>query len=350
MRRNRWVSAGGAALVAAGVAVAAAVVGTSAGSAAPEQRQFRAALVSDVGRFNDRGFNQFQLVGLQRARRQLGIQVRAIESRAASDYIPNLAGPARDGFQFVHAAGFLMASALNTVAERFPNTRFGITDYSVRTPPFSGERPGPSRLRNVVGQVYRTEQNSYLVGCLAALMARRQGGRVISVVGGQKIPPVDDFIVGYRAGARRCVRNITVRVNYSETFIEADRCKSLALNQIAAGSRVVFNVAGPCGFGTLDAAKERRVWGIGVDTDQSFLGSHILTSAVKRLDLGLFRIARDARNNRYRGGRDYLFNLRNNGVSVGKINRRVPRAFVRRINTLKRQIIRGRIRVPRATG
>ena len=350
MRRNRGVSAGGAALAAAGVAVVAAVVGTSAGSAAPEQRPFRAALISDLGRFNDRGFNQFQLVGLNRAKRQLNIQTRAIESRTASDYIPNLSGMARQGFHFVHGAGFLMADAVNTVAQRFPNTKFGITDYSVRTPPFSGSRPGPSRVRNVVGQTYATEQNSYLVGCLAALMARRGGGRVISVVGGQKIPPVEDFVVGYRAGARKCVRSITVRVNYSETFIEADRCKELALNQIAAGSRVVFNVAGPCGFGTLDAAKERRVWGIGVDTDQAFLGRHILTSAVKRLDLGLFRIIRAARNGTYRGGTDFKFNLKNGGVSVGKISRRVPRAYIRRINVLKRQIIRGRIRVPKVSG
>ena len=350
MRRKRGISAGGVALGAAAIAMVAAVVGTSVGSAAQSQRRVRVALVSDVGRFNDRGFNQYQLVGLQRARRVLRAQIRPIESRSAGDYIPNMAGPARQGFHLVHAAGFLLAGATNTVAQRFPNVKFAITDYSVRTPPFSGDRPGPSKLRNVVGQTYRTEQNSYLVGCLAALMTRRQGGRVISAVGGEKIPPVDDFIVGYRAGARKCYRRIRVRVNYSQTFIEQDRCKSLALNQIAAGSKAVFNVAGPCGFGALDAAKERRVWGIGVDTDQSFLGGHILTSAVKRLDLGVFRVVKAVRDGTYRGGTDFRFNLKNGGVSLGKINRRVPRQFVRRINALKRQIIRGRIRVPRATG
>ena len=144
------MAAAGVALVGAAVAATAGFLGSGA-SASPEQQTFRAALISDVGRFNDRGFNQFQLVGLQRAKRQLRIQTRAVESRNAGDYIPNLSAYARQGYQFVHAAGFLMASALNTVAQRFPNTKFGITDYSVKAPPFNG------RVRNVVGQTYATE-------------------------------------------------------------------------------------------------------------------------------------------------------------------------------------------------
>ena len=180
-------------------------------------------------------------------------------------------------------------------------------------------------------------------------MARRGGGRMISVVGGQKIPPVDDFIVGYRAGARKCVRNMTVRVQYSETFIEPDRCKELALNQIAAGSKVVFNVAGPCGLGALDAAKESNVWGIGVDKDQSFLGAHILTSAVKRVDMGVYLAIKGVKDGTIKGGRDIRFTLKENGVSVGKISRRVPRAYITRINQLRQQIIAGKIKVPRVS-
>ncbi len=342
MSKRRFLPLSLAATVFA-VVVTAAVVGS--GAAAPTgAASFKAALISDVGRFNDKGFNQNQFAGLNMAKRRLRIQTRAIESRSAGDYIPNLTRVARERFNIIVSAGFLLNEATKTVADRFRNLRFGITDVDVTTAPFNG-RQSP----NVMGSTFATEENSYLVGCLAGLITRRQGGRqVISVTAGVKIPPVDTFLAGYRAGARKCNPRIRVLFGYSQTFIEQDKCKEIALNQIAQGSRVVFNVAGPCGLGALDAARERRVWGIGVDVDQSFLGRHILTSAVKRVDLWIFRVIQAARTGKFRGGRNLHFNLRNRGVAVGKISPRanVPRAWLRRINSLKRQIIRGRINPP----
>jgi basic membrane protein A len=201
-----------------------------------------------------------------------------------------------------------------------------------------------------MGSQFATEENSYLVGCLAGLITKRQGGRqVISVVGGVKIPPVDAFLAGYRAGARKCNPGIDVLFGYSQTFIAPDKCKEVALNQIADGSQVVFNVAGPCGLGALDAARERGKWGIGVDVDQSYLGRHILTSAVKRVDLWVYRVIRAAKNGTFRGGTNIFFNLKNKGVAVGKISprARVPKAWLKRINTLKTQIIKNKINPPK---
>ena len=76
--------------------------------------------------------------------------------------------------------------------------------------------------------------------------------------------------------------------DYSQDFVDQAKCKEIALNQIAPGSVVVFQVAGGCGLGALDAAKEKNVWGIGVDADQSFLGAQILTSATKKVDRAVF--------------------------------------------------------------
>jgi basic membrane protein A and related proteins len=327
-------------------ALLAAVGFVASGVAAPQQT-FRAGLVSDVGRFNDKGFNQAQLVGLQRARRVLKVQIRAIESRSAQDYLPNLASLARQGYGIIISAGFLIAEDTATVAKQFPNTKFAITDYSAKVAPFNGT------IRNVEGLTYATQQNSYLVGCLAARVARREGRRNIGVVGGVKIPPVDAFLAGYRAGARKCVRGTTVQIGYSQDFIDQAKCKSVATNQIDAGARVVFNVAGPCGLGALDAAKERSRWGIGVDVDQSFLGQHILTSAVKRVDTGVFLAVKGAKTGKgYRGGGDLVFNLKNGGVSVGKISKRakIPKAWIAQLNTLKKQIISGKIKPPTSVG
>jgi basic membrane protein A len=277
----------------------------------------------------------------------LKIATRAVESRSAGDYLPNMASLARQGYGIIISAGFLLAEATADVAKQFPNTKFAITDYSAKAPPFSGT------IRNVEGLTYATQQNSYLVGCLAAKLAAREGRRNIGVVGGVKIPPVDTFLAGYRAGANKCVRGTTVQIGYSQDFIDQAKCKSVATNQIDAGARIIFNVAGPCGLGALDAAKERGRWGIGVDIDQSFLGTHILTSAVKRVDTGVFLAIRGAKSGKgYKRGGDLVFNLKNGGVSLGKISKkaRIPKAWITQINKLKAQIIAGKIKPPTSVG
>jgi basic membrane protein A and related proteins len=299
----------------------------------------RVGLVSDVGRFNDRSFNQSALEGLRRAERVLGLTGRPVESRRTSDYVPNLSNLARDGFDLTVAVGFLLAEPMNTVAKRFPNANFAIIDYSVKAPPFKSNP-------NVQGLTFATNENSYMVGCLAALMADRDGGNVISAVGGVKLPTVDIFIAGYRAGARKCVPNTRVLIGYSQDFVAQDKCKEVALNQIAQGSKAVFQVAGGCGLGALDAAQERNVWGIGVDRDQSDLGAHILTSAVKRVDQSVYLTAEAVQKGEFEGGTDAVFDLENEGVAVGKISPRVPQEFIDRMNELEPQLIDGTIKAP----
>ena len=220
------------------------------------------------------------------------------------------------------------------------DANFAIVDYSVEAPPFEGQVP------NVLGLTFRTNENSYMIGCLAALMAEREGGNTISAVGGIKLPTVDIFIAAYRAGAERCVPGTRTLIAYSQDFVDQAKCNELALNQIGRGSKVVFAVAGNCGLGALDAAKQQGVWGVGVDNDQSFLGPHILTSAVKRVDVAVETVVLSVKNNTYRGGRDLVFNLKNNGVAVGKISPRVPKAFVNRMNALRPQILSGKIKPP----
>ncbi|MCW2978021.1 MAG: family transporter substrate-binding protein [Actinomycetia bacterium] len=323
--------------------VAVALAGT--GAAAPAKKQatpFKAGLVSDVGRFNDKGFNQNQLVGLKYAQAHIpGLQISALESHSAGEYLPNFASLARKGFNIIIGAGFLLANQEATVAKQFPNTKFAITDYTAFIPPFSG------KLKNVEGLTYATQENSYLVGCLAGLMVKQKGGsQTIGVVGGVKIPPVDTFLAGYQAGAAKCDPGIKVLVGYSQDFIDQAKCKTVAQNQIDQGSQVEFNVAGPCGLGTLDAAKQAGIWGIGVDVDQSYLGSHILTSAVKRVDTGVYLAIKGAQNGQFKGGADLVFNLKNAGVGLGKISPNVPASFLKKIAGLRAQIVAGKIKPP----
>jgi basic membrane protein A len=337
LSKKRFVPACLAALTAI---VALATVLAASGGARPNAT-FKAALVSDVGRFNDKGFNQNQLTGLKLAKKKLKIQIGSAESNSDKDYVPNFTTFAAQKYNIVIGAGFLLTDAEKQVADQFRSVKWGITDVDVTAAPFNG-RATP----NIMGSQFSVEQSSYLVGCLGALMAKKAGGNMISGVGGLPIPPVKQFFAGYIPGARKCVPGIKVKIDYSNTFTEQDKCKALALNQIAAGSKVVYNVAGPCGFGTLNAAKEKKVWGIGVDVDQSYLGPHILTSELKRVDLWVYRVIRAAKTGKFKGGTNMRFNLKNGGVGVGKISKKVPKAYIAKMNTLKKQIISGKIKVP----
>ena len=134
---------------------------------------------------------------------------------------------------------------------------------------------------------------------------------------------------------------------YSSDWDDQAKCKEIALNQIAAGAQVVFQVAGGCGLGALDAARERQVWGIGVDADQSFLGPHVLTSALKKVDEGVFRTIESVQDGTWQGGRNLTFSLAQDGVGLGTISKDVSETDLAKLNNVMAQIASGQIQVPR---
>ena len=329
------------------LAAAAALVVSAAGSAKSEQGAFVAGVVSDVGRFNDRSFNQLALKGCRSGAKAAGGTCRALESRSTADYIPNLVKLQREGADISVTVGFLLADGTATIAKRFPKEKFAIVDYSMNDAPFANKK-GKVLFNNVVGLTFETNENSYMIGCLAALMAQKKG-KTISAVGGIPLPTVNIFIAAYRAGARKCVPGTRTLINFSQDFVDQAKCKELALDQINRGSTVVFQVAGGCGLGALDAAKEEGVWGIGVDADQAYLGPHILTSAVKRVDRAVESViaATDIGIYPQLGGTNLNFNLKNRGVAVGKISSKVPKAYITRMNAIGAQIIAGKLKPPK---
>jgi basic membrane protein A and related proteins len=298
------------------------------------------ALISDIGKFNDRSFNQSQKEGLDRAKADLGIKTQELQSNSTSDYIPNLTTAVRKKANLIISAGFLLADATNTVAKANPKLHFAITDYDVKGAPFNGRK-------NVEGLTYAANESGCLVGYLAAEMAKKQGGKqVIGAVGGLKIPPVDIWIAGYQYCAKKFNPNIKVLIGYSQDFVASDKCKTVAENQIAQGAQVLFQVAGGCGLGTLKAADEHHIWGIGVDKDQYNDAKRVLTSGVKRVDNGVFAAVKQVTEGKFKGGSNLLFNLKNKGMAVGKINPAVPQSFIDKMNQIKQQIISGQLKVP----
>ena len=285
----------------------------SSSSKTAEAKTIKVGLVTDIGGLNDRSFNQAAYEGLKRAKSELGVDIRVITSTKNSDYVPNLSSLARQKYDLVVANGFLMAEAVEKTAKSFPTTNFAIID--------SSQADMKSKPTNVNGLLFKEQEAGYLVGYMAGLYAKDKGGKqVISSVGGQKIPPVDHYIAGYQAGAKAANPNIKTLNAYSDSFTAADKCKELALNQIADGSQVIFQVAGGCGLGALDAAKEKNLQGIGVDSDQAYLGPYIMTSALKKVDEAVYNAAKQEQAGSLPAGKDTVASVQTGGVGYGKVN------------------------------
>ena len=200
----------------------------------------------------------------------------------------------------------------------------------MHAPPFAN-KAGKPMFKNVVGLTFATNENSYMIGCLAAQMAKRAGGKTISAIGGIKIPTVTIFIAAYAAGAKKCGRGTKTLVGLLPRLRRPGEVQGARAEPDRRRFEVEFAVAGDCGLGALDAAKEAKIWGVGVDKDQAFLGTHILTSAVKRVDVAVKACHQAPRTiGVFPGGTDINFNLRNGGVAVGKISKACRRPTSRR--------------------
>ena len=335
------------AVIAALVLSLAIAASSLAGSSSPKADAVTVALISDIGKFNDRGFNQNQLAGLNKAKTNLGITALAKQSNSVSDYIPNMTAAVRQNADLVIAAGFLLADATATMAKKFPDTKFAITDYPVEAAPFA-DKKGKVLFNNVEGLTYAANEGGCLVGVLAARKAAAAGNKVIGAVGGLKIPPVDIWIAGYKQCAQLAVPGTKVLIGYSQDFVATDKCKTVAENQLSQGAEVVFQVAGGCGLGTIKAADEAGKWSIGVDVDQYKLGKRVLTSAVKRVDNGVYQAIQQVAKGQFAGGHDLLFNLKNGGIGLGTMNPAVTAADKAAINSYKARIISGQLKLKSA--
>jgi basic membrane protein A len=282
-------------------------------AATAEAEKVKIGMVTDIGGLDDRSFNQSAYEGLKRAESELGAEIRAVTSKSNADYVPNLSTLARQQYDLVIAVGFLMGEATEKVAKSFPNVNFAIIDY-----PQSIMKSKPT---NVAGLLFKEAEAGYLVGYMAGLYVKDQGGdQVVSAVGGQQVPAVEAYIAGYQKGAVDANPDAKVLYGYSQDFVDQAKCKELALNQIAEGSQVVFQVAGGCGLGALDAAKEKGMQGIGVDADQAHLGDHIMTSALKKVDEAAFTAAEEVQGGSFAAGADKVFDVTSGGVGYGETN------------------------------
>jgi basic membrane protein A and related proteins len=352
VKRNTWMTLGIAAIVSVLAIAIAAAAGVGRAAPAKKQATLKVAVVTDIGGLNDKGFNHLAYVGLQRAKKQLKVGGRVYITNSASERKPNLIAAAQSS-GLVFGTGFLMFDSIGSVAKAFPTKKFAGIDVPVEAVP---ENSG-ANIPNLRGLVFKEQEAGYLVGYIAGLEIKRhpyKGKQRVAAVGANKVPAIIRFLAGFRAGAKKANKNVKVDLVYANdpTFQDQAKCKETTLNEIAKGAGVVFEAAGQCGLGGLNAAKQKKVWGIGVDADQSFLGKHILTSATKKVDVAVFKSIQAYKKNPsgFKGGKDITFSVKNNAVGYGKLSPKLSKAdrtfLTKKVEVIRKLIASGKIKPP----
>lgn len=295
---------------------------------------YRVAMVTDTGGINDQSFNASAWAGLQRAQEELGCEVKYFESKTDADYAPNLETAVDEGYDLILCIGFLMADTLKEVAANYPDQTFAIVDNS-------------SVGDNVIGVNFATEQCSYLVGVAAATMTKTNNvGFVIGMVS----PVMNTFGYGFYAGVRDTNPDCQIQCYNANSFGDAAGGKAATINMYTNGADVVYHAAGATGLGVIEAGKEQGKLVIGVDQDQSSLAPEaVLTSAVKRVDNGVFALCKDGVEGTLKPGSDVNYDITSGAVDVAPTDTLMSDECKAAVAAAKEKILSGEIKVPATT-
>ncbi|HXB03519.1 MAG TPA: BMP family ABC transporter substrate-binding protein [Candidatus Acidoferrum sp.] len=318
--------------------------GTNTSGSSSPGKTYKIGLVTDIGGLNDMSFNHLADVGLEQAKTKLHIQGDVVESKTGDDYIPNLTNFASKGYDLVIGVGFLMGPAVGTVSGQFPNVHFAIIDSA------GTDANGNDLMHtNVVSLLFKEQDAGAMVGVIAGMLEKegknKKNQGVISAVGGVSIPPVNHYIAGYKWAATMEDPGIKVQVGYSNDFTDPSKCKSVAQSQISAGSDVVFQVAGGCGLGALQAAGQAGVSSIGVDADQKTADPSVIASALKKVDVATFTAIQDVVNNQFQSG-VLTFDIANGGAGYALDNVTLPADVQAELDKVQGEIKSGALTPP----
>ena len=281
---------GGAAPAPATQAPAQPATQATQAPAQPAAKPFRVGLVTDVGKVDDKSFNQSAWEAVQQAAKDLGAEVKYIETTDPKDYAKNIATFADEKYDLIVTVGFALGEATDAAAKQYPDTKFiGVDQFQAETVP------------GVAGLNFPEDQAGFLAGALAALMSK--SGQIGAVLGTDAVPPVWRYGEGYRAGALAVKPDIKVNtvyhndVGFDKTFVDPEWGKTTAQSMIDKGADVIFGAGGKTGNGALLAGADKGVAVIGVDTDQydtvPEAQKSLLTSAMKLIVPGTCNLIKD---------------------------------------------------------
>lgn len=311
--------------------------------------KLKVGLVFDIGGRGDKSFNDSAYQGLERAKQELGIDYEYLETPQATDRATQLRQLAsRPDIKIIFGIGFLFTDDINAVAQEFPDKKFACVDYTVA--------PNKTIPANVAALEFKEEEGSFLVGALAGLLTKTNK---VGFIGGMKIPLIEKFETGYKAGVKAVNPKCEIYANYAGltgiAFKDPTKGKELALAMYDKGADIIYHASGSTGLGVFEAAFQKKKYAIGVDSDQfqsapkEMQDAHvILTSMVKRVDEAVFQTIKSVQEGQFQSG-VRMFDLKSNGIDYvyDEHNKQLISDPVRqKVEELRMKIINGEIKVP----
>jgi len=286
-------------------------------------------VVLDVGGRGDLSFNDMGFKGTDQAAKDFGLEMDVAQSATAADYLPNIRNMARTGdYDLILCVGFLLGDALAAASTEFPDQKFAIVDVGYITGP------------NIMNFVFRENEQSALIGALAAMTAAEKGYKYAGIVLGIEIPVLYHFEAGFRFGMDWGLKkyaevtgntpDVGLLYTYTGTFDDIAQGKAATEAMLAQGAVGVYNVAGPLGVGDLAAITEAHTnaattygapYYFGVDSDQDWMGNgyHGLASGMKRVDNACYDAVKAVVDGTFKAGVVSL-GLKEGGVAISGIS------------------------------
>ena len=314
---------------------------------------FKVGLALDVGGLGDKSFNDAAYAGAQQAVAD-GLlcqdDLKTVETNeSGSNRDDNVQALAQAGYQLIIANGYTFSDGVAAIAADYPDVDFAITDGYATT------LPGGKGAPNVTDLTFKENESSYLVGIAAAMQAQKLDCKNVGFLGGQTGPLIEKFQAGYTAGVASVDPDITVQVEYIGDSVQAytnpTAGKALSEKMYDGGACVIFHAAAASGAGLFQAAAERHLYAIGVDSDQYLTAAadqqpYIITSAIKRVDTTSYNAIKQAGSDTFKSGFQ-VFGLVDAGVGFADSNPKLLTPdMVSAMEAAQAKIISGDITVP----
>ncbi|MEG0855239.1 MAG: BMP family ABC transporter substrate-binding protein [Terrisporobacter sp.] len=300
-----------------------------------EDKTYNIAMITDVAGVNDQSFNQSAWEGLEKAKKDLGVEVKYLESKQDADYVTNVEALVDEEANLIIGVGSKLAPTIEKAAKDYPDQKFVLVDETYENIP-----------KNVETILFNAEQSAYLVGLIAGKMTKTDK---VGFIGGMDIGVINTFKYGYMAGVNAANSSCKVESQYANSFTDQAKGKAIANQMMTNDVDVIFTAGGDVGTGAIEAIKESKKYAIGVDRDQSDLApDNVLTSAIKRVDVGVYETVKAYVDGTFNGGASKTYGLKENAVGIPEsTSKLVPKDVLDYTNEQVKKLENGEIKVPK---
>ena len=315
------------------VVASSLLVGCSGKNESTTDDKITVAMITDVAGVNDQSFNQSAWEGLQRAEKELGVEVKYLESKQDSDYATNIETLVDENVDLILGVGMKLADAIKEGSELYPEQNFVLVDEELKD------------ASNVKSILFKAEESAYLAGLIAGKTTKTNN---VGFIGGMELPVIDTFKYGFMAGVKAANPDAKVQSQYANSFTDQAKGKAIANQMYGNGADIIFTAGGDVGTGAIEAAKEKGKYAIGVDRDQNYLApDNVITSAIKRVDVGIYETVKSLVEGSFEGGTAKVYGLDKNGVGIAETtSKNVDQEIVDFVNGEAEKFKTGELKAP----